>query len=74
MVVIDIRHLNHTQMMVVPVETKIVLSFNEIEVITRERIFEGYYMYFDSFPVIPYDAKGDLDYKDVTNLLLEELV
>ena len=26
-------------------------------------------MYFDSFPVIPYDAKGNLEYKDVTNLL-----
>ena len=26
-------------------------------------------MYFDSFPVIPYDAKGDLNFKDVTNLL-----
>ena len=26
-------------------------------------------MYFDSFPVIPYDSKGDLDFKDVTNLL-----
>ena len=27
-------------------------------------------MYFDSFPVIPYDSKGDLNSKDVTNLLL----
>ena len=26
-------------------------------------------MYFDSFPVIPYDSKGDLNFKDVTNLL-----
>ena len=26
-------------------------------------------MYFDAFPVIPYDAKGDLNFKDVTNLL-----
>ena len=26
-------------------------------------------MYFDAFPVIPYDSKGDLNYKDVTNLL-----
>ena len=26
-------------------------------------------MYFKSFPVIPYDSKGDLDFKDVTNLL-----
>ena len=26
-------------------------------------------MYFDAFPVIPYDAKGDLHFKDVTNLL-----
>ena len=26
-------------------------------------------MYFNSFPVIPYDSKGDLDFKDVTNLL-----
>ena len=26
-------------------------------------------MYFDSFPVISYDAKGNLEYKDVTNLL-----
>ena len=26
-------------------------------------------MYFDSFPVIPYDSKGDLNSKDVTNLL-----
>ena len=26
-------------------------------------------MYFDTFPVIPYDSKGDLNYKDVTNLL-----
>ena len=26
-------------------------------------------MYFNSFPVIPYDAKGDLNFKDVTNLL-----
>ena len=26
-------------------------------------------MYFDSFPVIPYDSKGDLHFKDVTNLL-----
>ena len=26
-------------------------------------------MYFDSFPVIPYDSKGDLHCKDVTNLL-----
>jgi len=26
-------------------------------------------MYFDAFPVIPYDAKGDLEFKDVTNLL-----
>ena len=26
-------------------------------------------MYFDTFPVIPYDAKGNLEYKDVTNLL-----
>jgi len=26
-------------------------------------------MYFNSFPVIPYDSKGDLNFKDVTNLL-----
>ena len=26
-------------------------------------------MYFNSFPVIPYDSKGDLQFKDVTNLL-----
>ena len=26
-------------------------------------------MYFKSFPVIPYDSKGDLQFKDVTNLL-----
>ena len=26
-------------------------------------------MYFGSFPVIPYDSKGDLKFKDVTNLL-----
>ena len=26
-------------------------------------------MYFDAFPVIPYDAKVDLNFKDVTNLL-----
>ena len=26
-------------------------------------------MYFASFPVIPYDSKGDLKFKDVTNLL-----
>ena len=26
-------------------------------------------MYFGSFPVIPYDSKGDLEFKDVTNLL-----
>ena len=26
-------------------------------------------MYFSSFPVIPYDSKGDLQFKDVTNLL-----
>ena len=26
-------------------------------------------MYFSSFPVIPYDSKGDLNFKDVTNLL-----
>ena len=26
-------------------------------------------MYFASFPVIPYDSKGDLIFKDVTNLL-----
>ena len=26
-------------------------------------------MYFEAFPVIPYDSKGDLNYKDVTNLL-----
>ena len=26
-------------------------------------------MYFDSFPIIPYDSKGDLRFKDVTNLL-----
>jgi len=26
-------------------------------------------MYFNSFPIIPYDAKGNLEYKDVTNLL-----
>ena len=26
-------------------------------------------MYFDAFPVIPYDSKGDLNFKDVTNLL-----
>ena len=26
-------------------------------------------MYFNSFPVIPYDAKGDLNFKGVTNLL-----
>ena len=26
-------------------------------------------MYFDAFPVIHYDSKGDLNYKDVTNLL-----
>ena len=26
-------------------------------------------MYFDAFPVIPYDSKGDLKFKDVTNLL-----
>ena len=26
-------------------------------------------MYFVAFPVIPYDAKGDLNFKDVTNLL-----
>jgi len=26
-------------------------------------------MYFDSFPIIPYDSKGDLNFKDVTNLL-----
>ena len=41
MVVIDIKHLNHTQM-IPPVETTIALSFQEIEIITRERIFEGY--------------------------------
>ena len=26
-------------------------------------------MYFSSFPIIPYDSKGDLQFKDVTNLL-----
>ena len=26
-------------------------------------------MYFNSFPIIPYDSKGDLQFKDVTNLL-----
>ena len=26
-------------------------------------------MYFKSFPVIPYDSKGNLQFKDVTNLL-----
>jgi len=26
-------------------------------------------MYFDAFPVIQYDSKGDLNFKDVTNLL-----
>ena len=26
-------------------------------------------MYFNSFPVIPYDSKGDLNFKGVTNLL-----
>ena len=26
-------------------------------------------MYFKSFPVIPYDSVGDLEFKDVTNLL-----
>ena len=26
-------------------------------------------MYFKSFPVIPYDSVGDLQFKDVTNLL-----
>jgi len=26
-------------------------------------------MYFSSFPIIPYDSKGDLNFKDVTNLL-----
>ena len=26
-------------------------------------------MYFNSFPVIPYDSKGDLHFKDVINLL-----
>ena len=26
-------------------------------------------MYFNSFPIIPYDSKGDLNFKDVTNLL-----
>ena len=26
-------------------------------------------MYFNSFPNIPYDSKGDLQFKDVTNLL-----
>jgi len=26
-------------------------------------------MYFDKFPIIPYDSVGDLQFKDVTNLL-----
>ena len=26
-------------------------------------------MYFSSFPIIPYESKGDLQFKDVTNLL-----
>ena len=26
-------------------------------------------MYFSSFPIIPYDSKGDLQFKDVTNVL-----
>ena len=26
-------------------------------------------MYFSSFPVIPYDSKGDYSFKEVSNLL-----
>ena len=39
-----------------------------MELITRERAFEGLLMYFSSFPKIVYDSKGQGRPKVVTNL------
>ena len=42
MVEIDTKLLMQTQMEAPPMETTITLNFKEMELITRERVFEGY--------------------------------
>ena len=42
MVVIDIKLLMQTMMESPPVETSMSLNFQEMELITRERVFEGF--------------------------------
>ena len=52
-----------------PVET-LPLMFKEIDVMHRQKCW--FLMYFDKFPIIPYDSVGDLQFKDV-QIFYEEL-